>query len=50
MLSGYGLGRSLRGPVSVTYGLTLEEAENYLKLPQGKVIRRTEKDMELGPI
>ncbi|MDZ4345642.1 MAG: hypothetical protein U1E51_24775, partial [Candidatus Binatia bacterium] len=49
MLSGYGFGSSLRGPVSFTYGLTLEEAEKYLKLPQGKVIRRTEKGMNLVP-
>ena len=35
-LSGYGYGRTSRGPVSFTYGLTPEEASKYLTLPAGK--------------
>jgi hypothetical protein len=41
MLSGYGYGRTTRGPVSFAYGLTPEEAAKYLTLPTGKkLIRR----------
>jgi hypothetical protein len=36
MLSGYGYGSTARGPVSFTYGLTLDEAAKYLTLPGGK--------------
>ena len=39
-LSGYGYGRTSRGPVSFTYGLTTEEAAKYLTLPAGKKIVR----------
>lgn len=35
-LSGYGFGKSSRGPASFTFGLTPEQATQYLKLPQGK--------------
>lgn len=35
-LSGYGFGKSSRGPASFTFGLTPEQAGQYLKLPQGK--------------
>lgn len=35
-LSGYGFGTSTRGPASFTFGLTPEQASQYLKLPQGK--------------
>jgi hypothetical protein len=35
-LSGYGFGKSSRGPASFTFGLTPEQASQYLKLPQGK--------------
>ena len=38
LLSGYGYGRTSRGPVSFTYGLTPEEAGKYLTLPTGKRI------------
>ncbi|SVC12804.1 uncharacterized protein METZ01_LOCUS265658 [marine metagenome] len=37
-LSGYGYGKSTRGPVSFTYGLTVEKSQQYLKLPEGKKI------------
>lgn len=40
MLSGYGYGRTTRGPVSFTYGLTPEEAGKYLTLPTGKKLVR----------
>jgi hypothetical protein len=35
-LSGYGFGTSSRGPASFTFGLTPEQASQYLKLPKGK--------------
>lgn len=40
MLSGYGYGRTNRGPVSFTYGLTPEKAAKYLTLPAGKKLVR----------
>jgi hypothetical protein len=36
MLSGYGFGGSTRGGLSFTFGLTPEEAAQYLKVPKGK--------------
>jgi hypothetical protein len=33
---GYGEGSFSRGPMSFAYGLSVEEASSYLKLPQGK--------------
>lgn len=41
MLSGYGYGRTSRGPVSFTYGLAPEEATKYLTLPSGKRVTQT---------
>lgn len=41
MLSGFGYGSSDRGVVGFTYGLTPDEATQYLKFPKGKTIRRT---------
>ena len=42
-LSGYGYGKSSRGPASFTYGLTAEEAAQYLTIPSGKrLIKRPE--------
>ncbi len=35
-LSGYGFGKSSRGPASFTFGLTPEQASRYLRLPEGK--------------
>ena len=37
-LSGYGVGSTFRGPASFTYGLTPEQASQYLTLPQGKTL------------
>lgn len=37
-LSGYGLGKSSRGPLSFTFGLTPEEAQQHLIMPKGKRI------------
>ncbi len=50
MLSGHGTGTAMPGPMSFTYGLTLYEAEKYLRLPKGKVIRKTDKGLELGSV
>jgi len=36
MFSGYGTGSFSRGSMSFVYGLTVEEAAPYLKLPDGK--------------
>jgi hypothetical protein len=42
-LSGYGYGKSSRGPVSFTYGLTAEQSMKYLTLPRGRrLIRKPE--------
>lgn len=38
MASGYGLGQSTKGVVSFTFGLDVEEAKPYLKLPENKRI------------
>ena len=40
-LSGYGYGRTSKGPVSFTFGLTADEAKAYLKMPKGKTIAKT---------
>ena len=37
---GYGAGKSSRGPLSFTYGLTAEESAPYLKLPAGQSLSR----------
>jgi hypothetical protein len=42
MLSGYGFGVSDRGPASFTYGLTPEEASEYLRLPEGSELVETD--------
>jgi hypothetical protein len=39
-LSGYGFGRSNRGGVSFTFGLTPEEAAQYLKMPSNKKLEK----------
>jgi len=44
---GHGGGRFTRGPMNFTYGLTLEEARPYLKLPKGKKLRQEGKKIEL---
>lgn len=49
-LSGYGFGTSPRGPLSFTFGLTPEEAEQYLKLPQGKRLKKQEQGLTLTPV
>jgi hypothetical protein len=36
MFCGYGEGSFSRGSMSFAYGLSVEEASPYLKLPQGK--------------
>lgn len=43
-ISGYGYGNSTRGPASFTYGLTPEQSTQYLRLPQGKSLIKSEDD------
>lgn len=50
VLSGYGSGTAMPGPMTFTYGLSLPQAEKYLHLPKGKVIRQTDKGLELGSV
>ncbi|MGZ5094957.1 MAG: hypothetical protein ACXWCY_31135 [Burkholderiales bacterium] len=40
MLSGYGYGKTSRGALSFTFGLTPDEAGQYLRLPQGRALRK----------
>ncbi len=49
-LSGYGYGKSSRGPASFTFGLTPEEASEYLKLPARKKLVKRDKDVEMVDI
>ena len=44
MASGYGYGSTTRGGMSFTFGLTTNEAVQYLKLPKGKTLKETAKD------
>ena len=45
-LAGYGFGRTGKNDVSFTYGMTLEQAEPYLRLPSGKKLRT----QDSGPV
>ena len=47
MLSGYGYGKTTRGPASFTFGLTPEESSKYLTLPKGKQIRQKQEGPKL---
>lgn len=38
MMKGYGMGTSPRGPMSFTYGLSPEQASQYLQMPRGKTL------------
>jgi len=49
-LSGYGLGKSARGPLSFTFGLTPEEAQQYLVLPKGKRITKEKEGIRLSDV
>jgi hypothetical protein len=44
---GYGGGSFTRGSMSFAYGLTAEEARPYLKLPKGKKLEQTGKELAL---
>jgi hypothetical protein len=44
---GHGIGSFSRGPMSFTYGLTVEEARPYLKLPEGKKLMHNGTELEL---
>ena len=46
MLSGYGYGRTSRGPARFTFGLSPEQAAKHLTLPKGKQLIKREK----GPV
>jgi phospholipid transport system substrate-binding protein len=47
LVRGYGTGSSSRGAMSFTYGLTANESVPYLKLPPGKSLRMSGKDLML---
>lgn len=47
MLSGYGFGNSTRGTASFTFGLTPEEATEYLKLPAKKRLQKKDRTVAL---
>lgn len=40
LAQGYGTGSTSRGPMSFSYGLSLNESAPYLKLPAGKILRQ----------
>jgi hypothetical protein len=44
---GHGAGRFSRGPMSFAYGLTVEEARPYLKLPDGKRLAHNGTELQL---
>ena len=44
---GYGVGSFSRGSMSFAYGLTAEEAGPYLRLPEGKKLRRSGMELTL---
>lgn len=44
---GYGEGKSSRGALSFTYGLTAEESAPYLKLPPGKALSQDSTNLQL---
>lgn len=43
-ISGYGYGNSTRGPASFTYGLTPEQATEYLRLPKNTRLQKDDDD------
>jgi hypothetical protein len=47
MFRGHGVGNFSRGSMSFAYGLTLEEAKPYLKLPEGKKLKHDGKELQL---
>jgi hypothetical protein len=47
MFCGHGVGNFGRGSMSFAYGLTLEEAGPYLKLPKGKKLMHNGTELEL---
>lgn len=47
MFRGHGAGSSSRGSISFSYGLTVEEAGPYLKLPQGKKLTHNGTELAL---
>jgi len=44
---GYGTGKSSRGALSFTYGLSAEESAPYLKLPPGKALSQDGSNLQL---
>jgi hypothetical protein len=49
-LSGYGYGKTSRGPASFTFGLTPEQAAKYLTLPKGKQLIKRDKGTVLESV
>jgi hypothetical protein len=49
-LSGYGYGKTTRGPGSFTFGLTPEQASKYLTLPAGKKLNEKSEKLLLDNI
>lgn len=50
LAQGYGTGSTSRGPMSFTYGLSLNESAPYLKLPAGKVLRQNGEKLMLEDV
>jgi len=50
VLRGHGAGSHGRGPMSFTYGLTADESRTYLKLPAGKKLENSGKQLVLVDI
>jgi hypothetical protein len=50
LMRGYGTGTSSRGAMSFTYGLSADESQPYLKLPPGKALRLTGKELLLTDV
>jgi hypothetical protein len=50
VLRGYGTGSSSLGDMSFTYGLNADDSAKYLKLPAGKVLKMSGKDLQLVEI
>lgn len=50
LFSGYGIGNTLRGPASFTFGLSPEEATGHLTLPRGKKLIRATDGLKLESV
>lgn len=50
LTQGYGTGSTSRGPMSFTYGLSLNESAPYLKLPAGKILTQDGEKLTLQDV